>query len=598
MPFSSRPTTISVFRSALLLCIAGALMSPLILGCRVEPRSSSSSVPVGPEWFHDITEEGGIAFVHDAGPLGDFPLPQIMGSGVALFDYDNDGRLDLYFIQNGGPKSGSTNRLYHQEADGRFRDVSAGSGLDIAGWGMGVAIGDVNNDGLPDVLVTGYGATRLFLNQGNGTFREVTEAAGVDSPLWSTAASFVDFDRDGWLDLVLVHYVDYSPDKLCTDSGGRADYCSPSAFRGSVTKLFRNRGHVANPSIPVQFEDVTVRSGLARLPGPGLGVWCADFDGDHWPDIFVANDSQPNHLWINNRNGTFREEAVVRGVAFNQLGRTEANMGIAVGDLRGFGRFDFLVTHLTEETHTLWVQRQAGVFQDGTAAAGLTSPAWRATGFGAVFADFDLDGQLDLAIVNGRVSRLKSATPDSGLLHDLGPHWANYAERNQLFAGEPGGRFREVSMANPAFCGRAGVARALAVGDLDNDGAPDLVVTYAAGAARLFHNVAPRQGHWLRLRAIDPALHRDTYGAEIRLIAGNRTFTAWINPSSSYLSSHDPRAAVGLGNIEQIDHIDVTWPAGQVERFPGGAVDRELSLRKGTGQAISMPASPEGNRQP
>jgi hypothetical protein len=558
------------------------------LGCRGsnlpsppgDVSSPPSEVPEGPSWFVDITEDRGLHFVHDAGPVGSYFMPQAVGSGAALFDFDNDGRLDIYLVQNGGPHSKSTNRLFRQGPDGRFTDVSKGSGLDIAGYGMGVAVGDVNNDGWPDVLVTQYGGVRLFLNNGNGTFTDVTKEAGLDNPLWATSACFVDYDRDGWLDLVIVNYLDYDPVRPCASAGGTKDFCGPKSYLGTVTKLYRNLGHSSGTKPnAVRFEDATLKAGLGQIPGPGLGVVCADFNGDRWPDIFVANDGQPNRLWINQRNGTFKEEAVVRGLAYNALGQAEANMGVALGDVAGNGLFDVFVTHLTEEMNTLWRQGPRGIFHDRTAAAGLANPRWRGTGFGVVFADFDHDGALDLALVNGRISRGPAADEKT-----LGPFWGRYAERSQLFVNDGTGRFRDISSQNPAFCGRAAVARGLACGDVDGDGALDLLVTTVAGPARLYRNVVPRRGHWLLVRAIDPALRRDAYGAEITVHAAGRRWQRWVNPGYSYLCSNDPRAHFGLGPVERLDRIHVVWPDGTEEEFPGPAVDRVVVLRKGEGR--------------
>jgi hypothetical protein len=547
--------------------------------------------PAGPPWLADVTDELGVNFVHDAGSLGDYRMPQIVGSGAALFDFTADGRLKyLYLLHNGGPK-GKKNQLFEQQPDGRYKDVSAGSGLDIAGYNMGVAIGDVNNDGFPDVLVTQYGGIKLFLNDGKGHFLDVTRQASLENLLWATSASFVDYDRDGWLDLVVVNYVDYDPSWPCGASSGIRDYCAPKVFKGTVSKLFRNLGRQAKASRkgasdgppPVRFEDVTVAAGLARAPGPGLGVVCADFTGGGWPDIFIANDGAPNHLWVNQKDGTFKEEAVVRGLAYDGMGQAQAGMGIAVGDVDGDGLLDVYVTHLTQEKNTLWKQGpRPGLFRDCTASVGLAGTTWRATGFGTVMADFDQDGALDIAVVNGRVAR-GSDTPNL----DLGPHLSRYSERNQLFANDGSGRFRDLSLHNPAFCGTPNVARGLAVGDIDGDGALDLVVTTVAGRARILRNVAPGRGHWLMVRALDPALRRDAYGATITVRAGARRWLRLVNPGTSFLCSNDPRAHFGLGRVGHVDAIEVTWPDGTREAFPGGAADQHRVLRKGAGRLLA-----------
>lgn len=560
-------------------------------GCQ---KSSDPAAPVRSAeraWFEDITDRAGLNFVHHTGT--NFFMPDQMGSGAALFDYDNDGRLDIYLVQNAGPNSRWPNRLFHQEADGRFQDVSARSGLDATGHGMGVAVGDVNNDGWPDVLLTEYGAVRLFLNQGNGTFADATQAAGLDNPRWGTSAAFLDYDRDGWLDLVVANYLDYDPTQKCYDARSAPEFCGPHEFPGLVTRLFHNLSAAIapGPTSPARsasrvttprFEDVTVKSGLARVPGSALGVVCADFDGDRWPDIFLADDGKPNRLFINQRNGTFKDEAALRGIAYNAMGQTAGNMGIAVGDIDGDGLFDIFVTHLTEELHALWKQGPRGMYQDRTAVAGLTRQSWRGTGFGAVMVDFDLDGDLDLAFANGLVKRGKN---DGPVLTGLDPFWFPYAQRNQLFANEGNGSFRDVSAQNAALCGRAMVGRALACGDLDNDGAVDLLVTGIGGPAQLLRNVAARRGHWLLVRAIDPALGgRDACGAEITVQAGGRRWWRLLNPAHSYLCSNDPRAHFGLGATAVVDSIRVLWPDGSEEDFPGGAADRLIVLPKGAGR--------------
>jgi len=596
------------------------VFSFLLAGCGKEvatPPPTSQSTPTTP-WFEEVTAQLGLDFIHQTSANGRYLVPEQMGSGAALFDYDNDGRLDIYLIQNGGPDSAARNRLYHQEADGRYVDRSAGSGLDVAGFGMGAASGDVNNDGRTDLLVTEYGAVRLFLNAGEGKFTEVTQASGVENPRWATSAAFFDFDRDGWLDLVIANYLDYDPTLRCTDVQGAPEYCGPHGFRGLATKLFHNLGGlrqaqggaVRQPEIAssarasdsrvpdgrfdARFEDVTTLSGLARTPGPALGVWCGDFDGDHWPDIFLADDGKPNRLFINQRNGTFREEAALRGVAYNAMGGTAGNMGIAIGDVDGDGLFDMFVTHLREEYHSLWIQKPRGYFRDRIAQTGLIQQDWRGTGFGAVMVDFDLDGAADLAWVNGPVKRASTKEPCAA---GVSAYWARYAQRSQLFANDGRGQFREVSGVNAAFCARAIVGRGLACGDIDNDGAVDLLVTSTGGPAQLFRNVARRGGHWLTVRAIEPARGgRDAHGAEVRVQAGGRKWHRWVNPASGYLCSQDPRAHFGLGQIKAIDSIEVLWPDGVLELFTGGAPDRLVVVAKGSGKAAPTPPENEQAR--
>jgi hypothetical protein len=557
------------------------LIAIVLPSCRQTETPETTLEPDMPPWFQEVAQTAGLDFRHDAGPLpaSRYFLPQVVGSGAALLDFDNDGRLDIYLVQNGGPQSHSRNRLFHQERDGRFTDVSAGSGLDVSGYGMGVAVGDVDNDGLPDVLLTEYGGIRLFHNQGQGKFSDITAVAGLDNRLWGTSTCFVDYDRDGWLDLVVVNYVEYDPTKVCSHGGGKPDYCHPRNFTGSVTRLYRNRGS-ASPS----FTDVTLASGLGQAPGPGLGVLAADFDGDGWPDILVANDSRPNHLWINQHDGTFKEEGPQRGLAYNVLGQAQANMGIACGDVDGSGRFAVFITHLTEETNTLWKQQPPGLFRDETAAAGLAASHWRGTGFGTVLADFDNDGALDVAIVNGRVAR--SLVPLDASAQEAGPFWSRYAERSQLFAGDGQGFFRDISPRQPTFCGRAAVSRALAVGDVDNDGGLDLLATTVAGPARLYRNVVPSRGHWLIVRAMDSQRKRDAYGAEITVFAGGRRRRCWINPGFSFLCSNDPRGHFGLGSTEGVESIEVLWPDGVRERFAGPNADQVVVLRKGEGKKL------------
>ena len=470
---------------------------------------------------------------------------------------------------------------------GPSRNVTAGSGLDFAGWNTGIAIGNVNNDGKPDLLITQVHGVKLLLNLGGMRFVDVAAEAGLVNLRWGASAAFLDYDRDGWLNAVIVNYIDYDPSIRCTAPGGYPDYCTPHGFAGTASTLFRNRGRElakdANPKKPrVAFEDVTVKSRIGEKPGPGLGVAVADFDGDGWPDIFIANDGAPNHLWINRRDGTFAEEAMKRGVARTAMGKAYAGMGVAVGDVDNRGLLDLFVTHLPHETHTLWLQGPRGAFRDETAAWGLASGIRRGSGFGTVMGDFNNDGWLDVALVNGRISR-DTATADRP---GLSAHWAPYGERNQIFANREGKTFRDASANHPSFCGYYTVARGLACGNVDGDGGLDLLVNAIGEKARLFKNVAPNRGHWVAVRAVDPSLNRDAIGAEVVARTGTLRRLRIISSSDSYLSASPLVAHFGLGAAERIDDFVVTWPDGVRERFPGCPVNpsKPIELRKGSGR--------------
>jgi hypothetical protein len=562
------------------LAVATALAVGSV-GCNRTPPSGpaeSAAAPVVPPWFEDVTDAVGLNFTHDCGPTGTYFMPQSMYGGVAFFDADGDGRLDILLLQGAGPNTGVGNRLYLQTPDGKFRDASAGSGLDFDGYNVGVAIGDVDNDGRPDVLITQYTGARLLHNEGGGKFRDITAEAGITNPHWGASAAFVDYDRDGRLDLIIVNYLDYDPSWPCNGSDGKREFCGPRTFPGTVPRLFHNLG--SGDGKPVRFADVTVEAGLATKAAPGLGVYAADFDGDGWPDILIANDGTPNDLWINQHDGTFKNEATSRGIALTGNGLPYANMGIAVADYDGDGLLDLFITHLNNETHTLWRQDPVGQFHDHTQNSRVLRTAWRGTGFGAVAADFDRDGWPDIAYVNGRVHRGR-VLPQAG---HLPAFWQPYAERNQLLRNTGKGQFEDISESQPAFCGRANVARGLALGDFDNDGRPDLLVVSIGDRARLYRNVAPG-GHWLGVRVTDPAKgNRDLLGACVRVKAGDRTWVQVAQTAHSYLSANDPRPLFGLGGATAYDRIEVTWPDGTREAFPGGPADRWVCLTPGSGK--------------
>ncbi|MCA9216342.1 MAG: CRTAC1 family protein [Planctomycetales bacterium] len=568
-------------------CILALVIVASLCACK---RSNDPKQATQIELFVDVTADSGIDFVHVAAEQqNEFFMPRAIGSGAAFLDYDGDGQLDVYCLQNGGPDSHSVNRLYRQ-VDGKFTDVSPGSGLDLDGYGMGVAVGDINNDGKSDVVVTEYGQTRLLVNESvdaQPRFRDVSNSAGIENALWGTSTCFFDYDRDGWLDLLIVNYVSYDPTRWCAGRGATQEFCGPDAFPGQASRLYHNLGDIdGDEKGDAKFEDVTARSGFAKHEGPGLGVFCGDFDGDRWPDVFVAHDGQPNHLWINQTDGTFKEEAITRGLAYNSMGDSEADMGIGIGDVNGNGLFDVFVTHLTTETHTLWSQGPKGIFTDKTATSGIAKTKWRGTGFGTVLADLDNDGDLDMALANGRVRRISGET--SAVRPGLSEFWTQYAERDQIVLNDGTGKFTDASEENPAVSKPAGVARGLACADFNNDGSLDLLITNIAGPPVLLQNTKANAGNWVLVKATDPQTNRDAIGAEVYLTAGGTTLMRWVNPGYSFLCSNDPRAHFGLGKLTTYDAIQVVWPDGAIESFSGGAANRQITLEKGTGQPAKI----------
>jgi hypothetical protein len=557
----------------------------LLLGCSRHsidnsPSTQTSQQPPSNDFFKNITSESGVRFVHQT-PTNFF-MPNQIGSGVTVFDFDQDGRLDLLFLQNTHDPN-AKNSLYHQEPNGTFKDVSEGSGLAFSARCMGSVAGDVNNDGKPDLILTQYGATRLFLNQGAGHFTEATSDAGIDNPRWAVPASFIDVDRDGWLDIVVGNYVDYDPTQTCHDQQGRPEFCAPAAFPATPTRLWHNITSEKG-GVP-KFEDWTVRSGIVRFPGVALGLICADFTADNWPDIFCADDGRPNRLFVNQRNGTFTEEAARRGLAYNAMGQTAANMGVAYADFTGDGLSDLFVTHLTEEFHSLFRQDQPGLFLDVVGQSGLQQQGWRGTGFGTVAADFDSDGWTDLALVSGMIRR--SVPGQTPLLPGILPWWGQYAQRPQIFSNNKG-HFRDVSAENPVFCSQASIGRTLAVADLDNDGAPDLILVTLAGPVQIYRNTTSPRGHWVKFRLIDPAWGgRDAIGAVVKFNSSARTFSGVLQPAMSYLASNDPALHFGLGTIDKLERLQVIWPDGLEEFFTPGEVNRLVVLQKGSGEKAS-----------
>ena len=524
--------------------------------------------------FTEVTAALGFSQTEASWSPGTHALPEVIGSGVALFDYNNDGALDVLHIRfppPGKEDSPAPNQLFQQQPDGTFVDVTAAAGIGHEGYGQGVAIGDVDNDGDVDVYVTNYGADVFYRNNSDGTF--ALEEIGLSNEAWGTSATFGDYDRDGDLDLYVANYVQFDPETVCRGKQSAPDYCNPQVFEPATDRLFRNNGDGS-------FTDVTERAGIAAMSGRGLGVVCLDLTRDGWADFFVANDGEANHLWVNQTDGTFAEEAILHGLAFNAYGQPEGSMGIAVGDVNGDTHPDLFVTHLSGETNTLYVASPYSVFVDMTEIAGFAGRDLRFTGFGGGFLDFDNDADLDIALVNGRVKRggiLKKAS--------VGEFWNFYAEPNLLFQNSQtteGFAFSDVSSRAPDFTGRVEVSRGMAFGDIDRDGDVDIVVSSLDNRLRLFRNDAPPpQHHWFFVQAITE--NRDALGARVTLRTKSRTLTDYVLPGSSYLSSSDPIMHFGLGTTDEIQVIEVHWQDGTRERFPGTTANRRTTVYQGKG---------------
>jgi hypothetical protein len=565
------------------LALGAVALVACACGRGVEPRPSPTPTPA-PAPFREASAESGLEFHHFTGATGKLYMPEIMGSGVAVVDYDSDGDLDVYLVQgdrvagNGDPlfplptSHGPGSRLYRNElvpgGTLRFTDVTESAGVGHQGVGMGVATGDYDNDGDPDLYLTNFGSNVLYRNEGNGTFTDVTRLAGVDDTRWSTSAAFVDYDRDGDLDLVLVNYVDFRVEgnRKCTSRTGEPDYCTPKAYSPTPARLFRNEGRG-------RFTDVSQPSGIASKPGPGLGVVCADLNGDGWTDIFVANDGAANHLWINRGNGTFAEDGLMSGTAYSADGRAEAGMGIAAGDFDADGDEDLFITHLLNEKNRLYLNGGNGIFHDATAQFGLDRIAL--TGFGTEWFDYDDDGLLDLFVTNGAVQIVDSlrGTPYP------------YHQRKQLFRnlGPPTFAFAEVVPEPGSALALSEVGRGAAFGDVDNDGDIDIVVSNNNGPARLLLNESGRR-HWLMVQLIGVSSNRGAIGARVAVLRrGGKPRWRRAHTDGSYLSANDPRVHFGLGDDPAIEGVGVVWPGGRRERWSNVRADGLVALREGTG---------------
>jgi enediyne biosynthesis protein E4 len=572
--------------------VALAALSAAFERYSASPRAANPASTLG--IFIDATETSGIHFVHTNGMKGEYYFSEIIGSGVAVFDYDNDSRPDI-LVLNGTPLGEATTgeagsscsaRLFHNELrvseSGertlKFTDVTENSGLCSHGYGMGVAIGDYDNDGFPDVFITHFDApNQLFHNNGDGTFSDVTERAGVaGNRQWGASASFFDYDRDGFLDLYVANYVNYSitDKRKCYNYTSARDYCAPVTYPPVPGILYHNLGNGT-------FEDVSIKSGITQAYGNGLGVVGADLNGDGWPDIFVANDGNPNQLWINQRDGTFRNEAFERGVAVSVDGAAEAGMGVDIADADGTGNEDILVTHLTHEKATLYRNLgQGGQFEDASAVAGLYVATTPYTGFGTAFLDYDNDGWPDIVIANGAVHVIE----DQVRAHDPFP----LHQTKQLLHNLGNGQFEDVSAKAGSAFALSEVGRGLAVGDLDNDGGVDFVVANNNGPLRIFLNEVAAARPWVGLRVLTG--RRDAYGARVELRRkGARTLWRRVHSDGSYLSASDPRLVIGLGEASDIDGLVVHWLDGKEERFPPPPLRTYTTIAQGSGVLVTKP---------
>ncbi len=571
----------------------------LSLGCeKVAPKISDQSpteLKHQAGWFVDVSDSAQLTLVQQATGADRYFFPAIMGSGAAFVDFDLDRDLDIVLLDGqASEKSSTTNcHLYRQDEAGRFKDVTDGSGLVCPEFATGIAAGDVTNDGYPDLYVSCYGADHLFVNDRRGGFVDVTVSAGIANLRWGTSVAFGDYDRDGWLDIFVTNYVDNDPAQACLIHNGQQDFCNPAMFPRTADKLFRNvagrdrsstDGRMLEPA-DIRFEDVSLESGIALKTGAGLGVVCTDLNADHWPDFFVANDGHANFLWINQRDGTFREEGVLSGVAYDRLGKGQGSMGIALGDVNADQRLDLLVTNLDGENNALYLALPEGGFEESSASARISEVSFPRTGFGTALVDVDHDGDLDLLVANGRVRR-DPKRPTTGLKPGSSEFWQAYFETNDLLMNRGDGVFAPYSASTDAFLGMHGAARALVTGDVDNDGDVDLLVTSVNGRTRLLHNTGSQLGHWLSIRAVLPSCGgRDALGARVTVVCGKRRWVSVVAPGTSYLSSHDPRLHFGLGSATSLDAIHVVWPDGREERFAGGDVDRLVVLEQGRGES-------------
>jgi hypothetical protein len=511
----------------------------------------------------DVTAGSGLQFRHNSGAYGGKLLPETLGAGCAFLDYDGDGWQDVLLINGmdwpGHKRERSTLKLYRNNRNGTFSDVTRRAGLDFEMYGMGVAVGDYDNDGYPDILVTCVGQNVLFKNTGKGTFRDVTKASGLGGrQAFSTSALWFDFDRDGLLDLFVCNYVKWSPehDVFCSPDGKNKSYCTPEAYRGETCWLFHNLGNG-------KFEDVTPTSGIFDSSSKSLGVALLDYDEDGWPDLLVANDTQPNKLYRNQRNGTFKDVAVEAGIAFSAEGKARAGMGVDVADFNNSARPGVAITNFDNEMIGLYRASGDGNYVDVATQSGVGLASKDRLGFGCAFLDADLDGWLDLAVVNGHI--------DDTVRNVRG---AGYAQSPQLFLNDGQGRFRDVAGEIGGGFTQRKVGRGLAYGDFDRDGDLDLLMTTNNGPAYLFRNDQAGGNKSIRIRLVGTRSNRDAIGARVRIFHGETSQSRRVKGGSSYLSQSELPVTFGLGKREKIDRLVIDWPSGGTEEHKNLAAGR------------------------
>ena len=560
-----RPTTRREFLRA--AALAG---TPFL----VRPRGWAT--PTAQVTFTDVARSSGITFQHDNAATPEKFLIETMGSGCAWIDYDQDGLLDLYLVNGAATKVYTpghplSSALYHNNGNGTFTDVTAKAGVGSNTlFGMGVAVGDYDNDGFPDLFVCGYGRSVLYHNNGDGTFTDVTSRAGVaNTGLWASSAAWFDYDNDGRLDLVIANYVDWSPERnfYCGDRGpGMRSYCHPDDFNPQPPTLFHNNGDGT-------FTDVSKSAGLAAKPANGLGIVTFDYDNDGWQDIFIANDHMPNSLFHNNRNGTFSEVGYFAGVAVSGDGQAEAGMGTDAADTTGNGRMDLVAVHLDMQLARLYQNMGDGTFEDATFRSRLSYATFHMSEFGTRFFDYDNDGAIDLFMANGHV------------LDNIARYHADtkYAEPKLMFRNTGHGIFQNVSdQLGPDFLSPR-VSRGAAIGDFDNDGDLDILVNNCGQTPQLLRNDGGNRNHWMEILLIGAKSNRDGVGARVRVRSGDLTLYDQRKGGMSYQSAQDPRLHFGLGQRTKIDSIEILWPSGMDTKLTNIECNQILAVKEGTG---------------